>query len=346
MKPDIWYCAGWSDELNPGPIGRRLGGRELVLFRDGNGTPRALGARCPHRGADLSQGSIVDGCVQCPFHGWCFDGCGHCVAVPSQPKDVKIPSLACVPSYPLHERDGVVWIWMGSEAPHGEPARATAPASGRLARRVCFAAHLVAAPLLDTLENFFDAAHVPFIHRSFGAHQDPLVARRRLTMDADGQGLRAEDDPASPWQVEARLPRGVVGLLARLFLGLREPIAQHMTFRLETGAQVYLEYPNGTFDLFRTHLTPADADHTWLFVESLRTRAPHALGDWIQRRAIDKILEEGKRERTLILEVSPDDRSPPVSVESDRVGLAVRHLYQRWVSGAAPLPDHDLAVGE
>lgn len=118
-----------------------------------------------------------------------------------------------------------------------------------------------------------------------------------------------------------------------------------MTFRVETGAEVYLEYPNRTFDLFRTHLTPADADHTWLFVESLRTRAPHALGDRVQQRAIGKLFEEGRRERTLILDAGPDDRAHPVSVESDRVGLAARNLYERWAGGAAPVRDLDVAVG-
>jgi nitrite reductase/ring-hydroxylating ferredoxin subunit len=346
MKLDTWHCAGWSAELEGGPVGRQLLGRHVVLFRDGHGTARALGARCPHRGADLARGTLIDGSIQCPFHGWCFDGLGRCVRVPSQPEDMKISPLACVPAFPLCERQGVLWIWMGvGETPSSEPSPDPVSRDGRAVRRVFFDAHLVAAPFLDVLENFFDKAHVPFIHKSFGAHQDPLVARQRITVDPDGRGLRAEDDGDASWQAKPKLPRGFAGWLGRLLLGLRTPIAQHTRFNVPGVAQIYLEYPNGTDDLFVTHLTPADERHTWLFVESVRTRAPHAAGDWIQRRAINKVFEEGKRETSLLLEAGPDDSKHPVSVESDRLGLAARQLYERWARGSeTSAKECDLAV--
>src|SRR5574341_1353490 len=100
MKEETWYCAGWSSELKSGPMGRKLAGRHIVLFRGADGTARALGARCPHRGADLAQGCVIDGYIQCPFHGWRFDSVGRCVRVPSQPANVKISTQARVPSFP------------------------------------------------------------------------------------------------------------------------------------------------------------------------------------------------------------------------------------------------------
>jgi len=63
--------------------------------------------------------------------------------------------------------------------------------------------------------------------------------------------------------------------------------------------------PNGTYDLFVAHITPADEEHTWLFVQSVRTRAPHALGDWVQRRVLRTLFEEGTRETSLILDARP-----------------------------------------
>ncbi len=340
MKVDTWHCAGWSRELATGPVGRSLLGRPVVLFRDGTGAARALGARCPHRGADLARGSLIDGHLQCPFHGWRFDGLGQCVRVPSQPQSMKIPAGARVPSLPLRERDGKLWIWPDADAPRGHPPEDPVERHGALVRRLFFEPHLVAAPLLDVLENFFDKAHVPFIHTgAFGANQDPLVARQRITLDSDRRGLHAEDDPASPWQGEPRLPGGLIGLLGRLLFGLRRPVAQHTRFNVEGGAQIYLEYPNGTYDRFLTHVTPADEDHTWLFVESIRTRASHAIGDWVQRRAIRKVFEEGKRETNLLLKTGADTRARPISVESDRLGLAARRLYERWAADAAAATD-------
>jgi phenylpropionate dioxygenase-like ring-hydroxylating dioxygenase large terminal subunit len=336
MSTNTWHCAAWSRELAGPPLGRRLLGQDVVLFRDASGTAHALGARCPHRGADLGRGSVVDGCLQCPFHGWRFDGSGRCVSVPSQPESVKIPPQARAASFPLRETDGVLWTCMAAAPPSGEPPPDVIGHSHRSVRRIYFDARLVPAAFLDVVENFFDQAHVPFIHRgSFGANQDPLVARQRITVDADGRALRAEDDPTSPWSVEPRLPRGLVGVLGRLLLGLRRPIAQHKRFAGEGGAEIYLEYPTGTYDLFVTRMTPADEAHTWLFVQSIRTRAPHAFGDWIQRRTIERVLEEGQRETSLILAPGPNAPAQ-VSVESDRLGLAARRLCERGAAISEP----------
>lgn len=337
MKLDAWHCAGWSSELGKGPLGRKLLDHDVVLFRDANGAARALGARCPHRGADLAQGSVVGGCIQCPFHGWRFDGVGHCVRVPSQPEHMKIPPLARLPVYALYEREGTLWIRLrDGETRHREPPLDPDPVGGPSARQLFFAPRLIDAPCAYVVENFFDKAHAPFIHTgTFGSGQDTLVARQRVTVDADGRGLHAEDDPDAPWQVAPKLPRGLIGLFGRLFFGLRTPVAQHARFALETGAQLYVGYPNGIFDLFRARITPADEAHTWLFVESLRTRAAHAVGDWIQRRTIRKLFDEGTRETSLILAAGGAGEPALVSVESDRVGLAARHLYERWVQGGA-----------
>ncbi|MBI3769715.1 MAG: Rieske 2Fe-2S domain-containing protein [Deltaproteobacteria bacterium] len=340
---NMWQCAGWSDEVTDHPVGRTLLNRRIVMFRDANGTARTVGARCPHRGADLASGTVVDGCIECPFHGWRFDGDGQCVRVPSQPATVKIPPHARVPAFPLLERNGVLWVWMSageiqlgvppSDAggiQRGVPVPDPPATAGRNVRRIFFPPQLIAAPILRTLENAFDEAHLPFIHRkTFGADRDPLVERKHIAVDPDGGGLVAQEDPDSPWHTAPTLPRGWVGVLAAM-LGLRAPVARYVRFELPCVNHVYLEYPNGTYDLFVTYLTPADDAHTWLFVSSARTRAPHALGDWIQRRVLARIFAEGSRETTLILAAGSDSPPRQVSVESDRTSLRVRQLYERW----------------
>jgi nitrite reductase/ring-hydroxylating ferredoxin subunit len=332
---NTWQCAGWGDEVADRPVGRTLLNRRIVMFRDANGTAHAVGARCPHRGADLASGAVVDGCIECPFHGWRFDGDGQCVRVPSQPATAKIPPQARVPAFPLLERDGVLWVRMdAAEMRRDEPPGAPPATSGPNVRRIFFPPQLVAAPFLRTLENAFDEAHLPFIHRkTFGPGRDPLVARQRVTVDPDGGGLIAQEDPDSPWHTAPTLPRGWVGVLAAL-LGLRAPVARYVRFELPCVNHVYLEYPNGTYDLFVTYLTPADDAHTWLFVSSARTRATHALGDWIQRRVLARIFDEGSREASLILPAGPDDPPTAVSVESDRVSLRARQLFERWEHGS------------
>src|SRR5262249_12848236 len=145
------------------------------------------------------------------------------------------------------------------------------PRAGQVVRRLFFDGQLISTPFLDLVENFFDKAHTPFIHQgTFGPNQDPLVTRQRITVDPEGCGLQAADDPHSPWRAAPKVPGGWLGWLGRLVLGLRPPCVEEARFDVRAGAEIYLEYPNSTYDRFVTHLTPADATHTWLFVESLR----------------------------------------------------------------------------
>jgi nitrite reductase/ring-hydroxylating ferredoxin subunit len=111
--PNGWFVVARADELAPGEV-RSLFyfGRDLVLFRTADGTPRLVDAYCPHLGAHLGAGGrVVGSTLQCPFHGWRFDGAdGRCVEVPYD--DVEfIPRTAAVRTYPTLERNHMIWAW-------------------------------------------------------------------------------------------------------------------------------------------------------------------------------------------------------------------------------------------
>ncbi|HZU88237.1 MAG TPA: aromatic ring-hydroxylating dioxygenase subunit alpha, partial [Stellaceae bacterium] len=112
---NAWYIAAWADELGAAPLARRILGEPLVLFRDPMGRVGALADRCCHRSAPLSLGKIVEGGLECGYHGLVFDGSGRCVAIPGQR---LIPEDARVRFYPVCEKDQLLWVWMG------DPARA------------------------------------------------------------------------------------------------------------------------------------------------------------------------------------------------------------------------------
>jgi phenylpropionate dioxygenase-like ring-hydroxylating dioxygenase large terminal subunit len=107
---NAWYIGAWADELGDKPLARRICGDPVVLFRDGSGKAAALADRCCHRAAPLHLGSLVDAGIQCGYHGLIFDAAGRCVAIPGQK---LIPQDAQVRSYPIVERDQLVWLWMG-----------------------------------------------------------------------------------------------------------------------------------------------------------------------------------------------------------------------------------------
>lgn len=110
---NYWYVAASEGEVKECPLGRTFLGEPVVLFRDANGVPGALEDRCAHRHLPLSMGKVVGEALQCHYHGLRFDRAGKCVKVPGQE---VIPAAARVKSYPVAERYGWIWIWMGDPA--------------------------------------------------------------------------------------------------------------------------------------------------------------------------------------------------------------------------------------
>ncbi len=119
--PNGWFIVAASADLAPGDVvPLHYFGRDLVLFRGDDGAAHVLDAYCKHLGAHLAVGGRVDGsCIQCPFHGWKFDGAsGTCVEVPYDDVDF-IPQRANMRAYPTIERNHMIWAWHHLEG--GEP---------------------------------------------------------------------------------------------------------------------------------------------------------------------------------------------------------------------------------
>ena len=107
---NCWYVAAMGEELDDGLLARTILGEPLVMFRDRDGAVAALEDRCCHRQAPLHKGRLVDGNLQCGYHGLTFDRTGRCIKIPGQS---TIPSDARVRGFPLVEKYGWLWIWMG-----------------------------------------------------------------------------------------------------------------------------------------------------------------------------------------------------------------------------------------
>jgi len=113
MYINFWYPVAASNAVtNEAPFRTRLLGHDFVAFRHSDGTTHVLADTCIHRGAALGEGKIVDDCVQCPYHGWRYNGAGECVLIPPLPAE-KPPSRAKVDSYPTQERYGIVFAFLG-----------------------------------------------------------------------------------------------------------------------------------------------------------------------------------------------------------------------------------------
>ena len=166
-----WQPAALAEELVSArpvvPV--TLLGEELVLFRDNSGELGLIGRRCPHRGVDLCFGRREDNGLRCPFHGWHFDTSGQCVEQPGEPEGSQMYKNIRTVSYPVVEKNGIIFAFMGE----GEP-----PAFPQFD---CFAApdtHVFAfkglweCNWLQAMEVGIDPAHASFLHR-FLQDEDP-----------------------------------------------------------------------------------------------------------------------------------------------------------------------------
>lgn len=110
---NAWYVAAWSDEITDELQQVILLSDNICMYRDSSGRIVALEDACPHRKLPLSKGRRKGDDVECGYHGLTFNCVGQCVRAPGKG---DIPSNAKVHAYPVEERYGLVWIWMGNPA--------------------------------------------------------------------------------------------------------------------------------------------------------------------------------------------------------------------------------------
>jgi len=171
---DLWYMAALSASLKPSTVRREmLCGEPVMLGRTKAGAVFALRDICPHRAAPLSAGRIVDGTVECPYHGWRFKPDGVCSHIPSllQDQDMDVTRIR-VQTYPVREQDGLIWVYFASDPkacapPVLEPPRIPmAGGDGHAVPRL-IEAQLFPCEVDHAVVGLMDPAHGPFVHNAW-----------------------------------------------------------------------------------------------------------------------------------------------------------------------------------
>ena len=172
--PFGWFAVAWSDEVAMGEARAAYAlDRHLVLWRDEDGVAHVQDAFCPHLGAHLGHGgTVVDGDLQCPFHGWRFDATGANTDIPYSDRCNKRARLR---TFPAVERHGALLMWWHPDpevAPQWEVpvVDELAEAEWQHEKR---SEHTFDAHLQELAENQVDSAHFRFVHRNT---HDPKIA--------------------------------------------------------------------------------------------------------------------------------------------------------------------------
>ena len=176
-----WQPAALVDELSGNrpvkPV--KLMGENLVIFRDERGRYGLIGRSCPHRGTDLAYGRLEDGGLRCAFHGWLFDVTGRCLQTPAEPDGSNLCANIRQKAYPVVERGGILFAYLGP----GEP-----PALPHIDCFVAPGTHtfafkgMIDCNWLQSLEVGIDPAHTSFLHRFFH-DEDPDEGYGKLFRD-------------------------------------------------------------------------------------------------------------------------------------------------------------------
>jgi phthalate 4,5-dioxygenase len=153
------------------PVRVKVLSERLVAFRDSLGRYGLIDEFCPHRGASLWFGRNEECGLRCPYHGWKFDVNGQCLEVPSEPEASGFAKKIKLKSYPLIERGGVLWTYMGPpelKPPLPEWEFAMVPVAQRFVSK-----RLQECNWLQAMEGGIDSSHVSFLHRG-SISSDPL----------------------------------------------------------------------------------------------------------------------------------------------------------------------------
>ncbi|HEX2199611.1 MAG TPA: Rieske 2Fe-2S domain-containing protein [Burkholderiales bacterium] len=161
-----WLPALLATEL-PAPDGPpvrvRLLSERLIAFRDSGGRLGLVDEFCAHRGVSLWFGRNEEHGLRCAYHGWKYDVSGQCVEIPSEPGNPQLCKRMKLKSYPLVERGGVLWTYMGPaerQPPLPEHEWATLPAAQRYVSK-----RWQECNYLQAMEGGIDSSHVSFLHR-------------------------------------------------------------------------------------------------------------------------------------------------------------------------------------
>jgi 5,5'-dehydrodivanillate O-demethylase oxygenase subunit len=163
----------------------RIMGETFTLYRGASGELHLLDGFCPHRGMQLSAGTVEGDSIRCFYHGWRYDGTGQCVEQPAE--ESRFCAKVRMRSYPVREYLGLVFAYLGDGAP---PELPLYPEFEYFDGLLEIDSYQRSCNFYQNLENALDMSHVGYVHG------DNVAAFSGIGL---GRSLSAEE---SDWGVE------------------------------------------------------------------------------------------------------------------------------------------------
>lgn len=324
-SPDFvpgWYVVATSDDVRTEPTPVLLNGLPLVTFRDSSGQAVTLLDRCSHRNAPLSAGRVVEGRIQCHYHGWEFDGDGACKAVPGLCGEADHPARR-VPSFACRESQGFVWAYSEADVvPASEPYDIPcADQKGYLTIRECLQ---MPGPLDAVAENALDVPHTAFVHSG--------LFRKDSNRNPIEVVIRALDGGVEAQYIGEQRPEGVAG---RILAPQGGEVFHWDRFLLPCIAQVEYRLGERSHIMVTAALTPRTTNCTDLFATvAVNVPVPNSILRIIFKPIAMRILRQDieilRRQTEQVERFGGEDFA---STEIDVLGLRIKKLLREAASG-------------
>ncbi len=305
VMPGQWTPAIALADVLTNPCAVEVAGERLVIFQDAEGAWHALLDRCPHRGAQLSRGRVMDdGSLRCAYHGWRFSGDGRCLRVPLNDLNEHALERIRATAIPARALAGAVWVYTGIAAPTQPvlPVSLQGPASQYGTYSQEWQAHWTRA-----IENFIDYAHPSYVHEdTIGAY---------TLRHAEGGAVAYSDVTPTEWGFHT------INGMGRRGGGFRLDWYRPNLSVLHFGA--------GNEANLHVFAIPVNALRTR--VMTVRRLGPETDAiDWSRRQAgIDNVILSEDR---AVVESQPGpvpDSGEEISVATDAPSIAFRRWYQQ-----------------
>lgn len=322
MLFNMWYVAADLSEITDKPKHVKVLGQKLVLFKDETGQIACLSDICVHRGASLSAGKVVNGCIECPYHGWRYDKKGVAVKVPAQKEGAKIPRRARVDAYPVEVKFGWVWVFMGDLPEAERPPLPDFPEYEQTDTwRMIRGEYIWKADYARVIENGLDFSHAPFVHPTFGDPEHAVIDDFEVEHHEWGAGAEVTYLPP--------MYKGIWKMIRRE----RTPVRANPSFHMSGGLMCLKVHITKTWSqiIFDVN-TPVDENTT-------HTRWIHARNfmrfGWADRDAMRRVQNIFVQDAAVVEKIQPQllpvDLSEELSLKSDGLQMAYRRMRRNFI---------------
>jgi phenylpropionate dioxygenase-like ring-hydroxylating dioxygenase large terminal subunit len=324
MLINFWYPMATSAELTDKPLKVRALMQDFVVFRDSQGKAHCLSNTCVHRGGSMADGKIVGDHMQCPYHGWQFDGGGQCKRIPSLGINATIPGRTRIDAYPVQELYGLIFAFLGDLPEAERPPVLAVKEWGQPGWRTTLQHFPIAGYYERSIENGVDPAHNEYVHdtHGFSGERDEEYKIGDMRMDDSppwGRGFwHTFKAPQLPGELKQYRPGEGELEAGTGFFG-----TNHVWTYIHPGPNFFIHQ--------YLYERPIDEENTYLYLVCARN---FALEEKSDAYVIERNQYVANQDRVIISNLhprlTPDVNTKEFMVPSDRCILLYREAQKEW----------------